>query len=139
MNADILWTPSMPPALIASLAVVGLILLTVQFFRAGPRGVFWRGLLLGALVVALMEPRVSVEDRTPENDIAVVVVDETTSQKIGDRRKRSEEAAAALVRELETTPGMEVRTVTVRDGDGRGKREGSRVVGSLIDAGGQWA
>ena len=131
MNAEILWTPSMPPMLIATMAAIGVILILVQWMRAGARGVVWRGLLLGALTLALMEPRISVEDRAAENDIAVVVIDETTSQKIGERQARSQTAATALIEELEATEGMEVRTVTVRDGDGPGMRDGSRVIDGL--------
>jgi len=134
MNAEILWTPSMPPMLIVTMAALGVLLILVQWLRAGPRGVAWRGLLLAALTLALMEPRISVEDRTAENDIAVVVIDETTSQKIGTRQTRSQTAASSLIEELEATEGMEVRTVTVRDGKGTGTRDGSRVVDGLVDA-----
>ncbi len=134
MNAEILWTPSMPPMLIATMAAIGVLLILVQWIRAGAKGVVWRALLLGALTLALMEPRISVEDRVQENDIAVVVIDETTSQKIGERQARTQATATALIEELEATEGMEVRTVTVRDGDGPGTRDGSRVVDGLVDA-----
>ncbi len=134
MNAQILWTPSLPATAIAVLATLGFALLLVQLLRAGRRGVVSRACLLLALVLALLEPRVSVEERTPENDIAVVLVDETTSQRIGERRSRSQDAARDIANDLEAMPGMEVRTVTVRDGDGRGSSDGSRVVDALIDA-----
>ena len=101
--------------MIAVLASLGFVLLMVQMLRAGRRGVIARACLLGALVLALLEPRISVEERTPENDIAVVLVDETTSQRIGERRQRSEDAASRIANELEAMPGMEVRTVTVGD------------------------
>ncbi|MGJ3258265.1 MAG: hypothetical protein ACFE0S_01560 [Rhodospirillales bacterium] len=133
MTAQILWTPSLPATAIAVLAVLGFALLLVQMLRAGRRGVIARACLLTALVLALLEPRVSVEDRTPESDIAVVLVDETTSQRIGERRQRSQDAASKITAELEAMPNMEVRTVTVRDGDGQGTRDGSRLVGALVD------
>jgi hypothetical protein len=134
MRAEILWTPSLPASVIAALAALGAVLLLVQMLRAGRRGVIARTLLLTALILALLEPRISVEERTPENDIAIVLVDETTSQKIGERRQRSEAAASKIANDLEAMPGMEVRTVTVRDGDGRGTRDGTRLVGALVDA-----
>jgi len=134
MTAEILWTPALPPTAIAVIAALGAILLLMQMLRAGRRGVLARAGLLAALVLALLEPRVSVEERTPENDIAIVLVDETTSQRIGERRQRSQDAATKIANDLEAMPGMEVRTVTVRDGDGRGTRDGSRLVGALVDA-----
>ena len=134
MTAEILWTPSLPTPVIAVLAAIGAVLLLVQILRAGRRGVIARAFLLVAIVLALLEPRVSVEERSPENDIAIVLVDETTSQRIGERRQRSEAAASKIANDLEAMPGMEVRTVTVRDGDGSGTRDGSRVVSALVDA-----
>ena len=134
MTAEILWTPALPTSVIAVLAALGATILLVQLLRAGRRGVIARACLLAALVLALLEPRVSVEERAPENDIAIVLVDETTSQRIGERRKRSEAAASKIASDLEAMPGMEVRTVTVRDGDGQGTRDGSRLVGALVDA-----
>ena len=133
MTAQILWTPSLPATAIAVLATLGFALLLVQMLRAGRRGIIARACLLTALVLALLEPRISVEDRTPENDIAVVLVDETTSQRIGERRQRSEDAASRITAELEAMPNMEVRTVTVGDGDAQGARDGSRLVGALVD------
>ena len=134
MTAEILWTPSLPIQVIAVLAVFGFLLLGVQLLRAGRRGVVARALLLAALLLALLEPRVSVEERTAENDIAIVLVDETTSQKIGVRRTRSETAAVEIANQLSAMPGMEVRTVNVSDGDGHGTRDGTRLVGALVDA-----
>ena len=80
MSTEIIWTPSLPPAVIAVLAVIGAALIVAQVLRAGMRGVLPRAVLIGALVIALMDPRISVEERTPEADIALIVVDETTSQ-----------------------------------------------------------
>lgn len=134
MTAEILWTPSLPIQFIAVLAVLGLVLLGMQLLRTGRRGAIYRALLLAMLVLTLLEPRISVEERTPENDIAIVLVDETSSQKIGERKNRSEAAAAQLVGQISAMPGMEVRTVTVRDGGGHGTKDGTRLMGAMTDA-----
>lgn len=134
MTADILWTPSLPPLLIGALALIGAVLLALQVYRAGSRGAVARGLLIAALLLALLEPRVSIEEHAPESDIAIVLVDETTSQRTGDRRQQTETAAAAIAKEIGDMPGMEVRTVTVADGDGTGSHDGTRLVGALTDA-----
>ena len=134
MNADILWTPILPPTAIGALAVVGLILILLQALRAGIAGVIPRGLLLAVLVLALMEPRISVEERTPESDIALILVDGTTSQRIGDRVAQTEAAVAALTKELTDLQGVEIRTLNVGDGDVHRGKGGSRLVEALSDA-----
>lgn len=134
MNAEILWAPYLPTAMLSVLGGLGVLLIVVQVIRAGWRGVIPRSLLIAALLLALMQPQVSVEERTPENDIAIVLVDETTSQRIGERKALSERVAADISRTLEDLPGMEVRTVTLGDGDGRASGDGTRLVGALVDA-----
>lgn len=134
MSTEIVWSPLLPIQGIAALATVGVLLLVLQLLRAGRRGVLYRALLLTALLLALLEPRISVEERTPESDIAIVLVDETTSQKTGDRQARTESAVQQIVNQLSAMPGMEVRTVSVRDGDGHGTRDGTRLVGAMVDA-----
>ena len=134
MNAEILWTPALPLTVIGALAVLGVIMVVIQAFRAGPRGVIARTVLLAALALALMEPRISIEERAPETDIALILVDESTSQRVGGRREQTAEAVEALTKELSELQGMEVRTISVGDGDARRGRDGSRIAGALSDA-----
>lgn len=134
MNAEILWTPILPATVIGALFVVGIVLVVAQAFRAGRRGVVARSLLLAALCLAMLEPRISIEERTPENDIALILVDETTSQRVGERRQQTADAVAALTKELSALPNMEVRTISVGDGDAERGHDGTRIAGALSDA-----
>ncbi len=134
MTAEVLWNPAISPVLIGGLAVTGMVMLLAQVFRAGMRGVVARGLLLAALVLVLLNPRVSVEDRTAETDIALIVVDDTSSQRVGDRRARTAVAVADLSSSLEALGNMEVRTVTVTDGKAGRDQEGTRLAAAVTEA-----
>tara|TARA_R110000787_G_scaffold274979_1_gene383207 strand:+ start:50864 stop:52957 length:2094 start_codon:yes stop_codon:yes gene_type:complete len=134
MTTEILWSPALPPAVIAALAGLAAALLLVQVLRAGMKGVLARAALLGALILALLVPSISVEERTAESDIALIVIDESTSQRIGVRRAEAEAAVAAVRESFAEMPGLDVRTVTLGDGDGSANKGGTRLVGALSDA-----
>ena len=126
MTTEILWSPALPPAVIAALAGLAAALLLVQVLRAGMKGVLARAALLGALILALLVPSISVEERTAESDIALIVIDESTSQRIGVRRAETEAAVAAVRESFAEMPGLDVRTVTLGDGDGSANKGSSR-------------
>ena len=65
------------------------------------------GLALAA--AALLGPSVKRETRAAVPDIVVLMVDESRSQSIGQRRARTEQAVAALKETLSKIPGLEVR------------------------------
>lgn len=134
MTAEILWNPAIPPLLIGAMAVIGMIMLLAQVFRAGMRGVIARSALLAALVLVLLNPRISVEERTSESDIALIVVDDTSSQRVGERRERTTAAVADLTARMEALGNMEVRTVTVTDGKADRDREGTRLAAAVTEA-----
>ncbi len=131
MTAEIVWNPVLPPSVIAALAALGLLLVVFQAFRAGLRGTVSRALLVAALAAALFDPRVSIEERVPQTDIAVIVTDESSSQKVRTRAADTQAAADALAARLSALEGMEVRTVSVGDGEGG---DGTRLVGAIADA-----
>lgn len=134
MSTEIIWTPSLPPAVIAVLAVLGAMLILIQVLRAGMRGVLPRTVLIGALIIALMDPRISVEERTPEADIALIVVDETTSQGVAGRPDQTQTAVDQITEDIKKLGDVDVRTVRVADGDDDINGDGSRVIGALSDA-----
>src|SRR5215216_573460 len=77
--------------LIAAAAVP---LLLVLFARA--RGGLLRGLALMALALALLNPVIRHEDREPLSDVAVLVVDKSLSQAIGNRIERTDDAVKKI-------------------------------------------
>ncbi|MGR3467657.1 MAG: hypothetical protein ACU0CI_07225, partial [Shimia sp.] len=83
----------------------------------------WRGLsgwwlrAAGALALTLgiANPSLQSEERAPLSDIVIAVVDETTSQTLGDRAAQSADALAELEADV-ARRGAELRTVRVADG-----------------------
>ena len=84
MSADIVLQPMLPAWLLALLLVPALLLLVLAVVRRA-RGWTLRALALLALAAALLDPRIVSEQRQPRPDVALVVIDESASQKIGDR------------------------------------------------------
>ncbi len=88
---------------LAALCVVGLSL------YARRRGTVLRAVALGLLLLALAGPSLLVEDRAPLKDVVALVVDESQSQAIGERRIQAEAARRKLETALEALGNVEVR------------------------------
>ena len=97
---DIAFSPFFPWWVIAPLAGAGALLVLFALWRRA-RGVSWRALVLTIAIAALTNPALVAEDREGLPDVAVVVVDESQSQGIGERRAQTEEAAAMVAERLE--------------------------------------
>jgi len=116
------FAPLVPWLFIAGLAMAAAVLLIFSAWRRG-RGTVLRAFVMAVLVLALANPRSVKENREPEPDVAVIVVDESQSQTVGRRKAESEAALATLKSNLARFPNLEVRvsrTVDEGDGDGDG-------------------
>src|SRR5262249_6370430 len=60
---------------------------------------------------ALVNPSLIEEQRSLQRDIAIIVVDESASQRIGDRPRATEAALAALKERLSRERDLELRVV----------------------------
>lgn len=124
-GTSIAFAPALPWAILAPLlGLAALVLLLAIVRRAG--GVWWRGLGLLALALALLNPSLVREERQPVKDIAVVVVDQSPSQAIGDRQARTERALQDLLdRFARFEEDLEVRVVRSGqdDSDAQGMSE----------------
>ena len=129
MNALIL-DPLVPLWAIGGAAVVIAGLLGLALMR-GLVGWPWRGLAALALLAALANPALQAEDRKPLSDIVIALVDETSSQSVGDRGAQAAAGLAALRAEVAALPDTELRVVTVRDAPGDG---GSPLMAALAEA-----
>ncbi len=90
MNWSIDFSPMLPGPFLWFLALLAAALLGLLFFRR-TRGALLRLAALGALLLALLNPTLREEERESLNNVAIVVLDESTSQKLA---KRPEELAA---------------------------------------------
>ncbi len=129
MSWSIEFSPFLPDSvLIAAAALVALAVLGHLIRRQ--RGALLR-LLAGAfLLLALANPVLKQEEREPLRNIAVVVVDESSSQKIADRPDRTEAIRQELSQQLETIPNLDVRLVRAGPA-GDAEREETRLFEAL--------
>lgn len=104
--------PIMPWPVIAAFGAASLLVVGFGLFR-GARGVWWRALGLAVTVTALLNPSLIEEKRESLADIALIVVDDSASQKIGSRRDRTQQAVAYLKSQLDNRANLDVRIVTV--------------------------
>ena len=126
MAQDILFDPFLPWPAIWVMAALAVALLAVQIWR-GLSGWPMRGLAALALLIALANPALQNEEREPQADIVLLVIDESASQRLSDRADQTEAAIAAVHREVASL-GMELREARVGDGE---DNTGSLVMGAL--------
>lgn len=120
--------PLVPGWLLGLLAALAAAAVGLALWRRA-RGAWLRVVPLAVLLVALANPRLVSEERQLLPDVAVVVVDQSLSQGIGDRRARADAAVAALTERLGRHPNLEVRLERVVPGHGRD--DGTRLFEAL--------
>ena len=132
---NIAFTPQVPPIVIALLALLSVGLIGYGLYRRA-RGALVRALPAAALLIAVADPQFVRETRSPLKDIAVVVVDESDSQKLGERAARTEKALAALTQSLGESPDLEIRTVRAgrTEAGSTATQDGTRLFGALTSA-----
>ncbi len=108
----IAWAPLLPVWALVALAVVTLVVVCLGLF-ARARGAWWRAGAAFALLAAIANPTLVAERREARPDVAVLVIDESPSQKIGNRLEETRRTAEQLSAKLSQLPGTELRTVTV--------------------------
>lgn len=113
-TSTLVLSPMVPLELLYGVGAVALLIILFAIVK-GARGAWWRLLALGLLIVALLDPRIVQEERTPQKDIAVLIVDQTASQNVGDRNARTMAARKGLQEKIKLQPNLEVREVEVRD------------------------
>ncbi len=106
---------------IAAFAAVMALIFIVSLF-VYRRGAVLRAIAASLLLLALMNPSLLEEKRDAVDDVAVLVIDESASQKFGERTKRTTDAAAALEETLRAMPGIELRIIKAPD-NGAAARE----------------
>ncbi len=102
--------PLVPWPFLVACAIVILLLTCYGLWRRA-RGTLLRGLAAALALAALANPVARREERAGLPDIAVMVVDESPSQGIGERQRQADEAEAALRQKLGEIENLEVRVV----------------------------
>jgi len=103
-------SPLLPWWAIAAFAAAAALLLGFGLWRRA-RGIWLRLLAVIALGAIAANPALVEETRSPQHDVAAVVVDESPSMRIGDRRRYAEEALQAVTDRLRRFNDLDVHVV----------------------------
>ncbi len=122
--------PLLPWWAIAALAGIAVVVLALGAWRRA-RGLFWRLAALAMLLAILANPSLVEEKRSPLRDVAVIVLDESASQGIGERRAASERALAALSERLGRERDLDVRIVRTGQNQPGSGGDGTRLFTAL--------
>ena len=115
MTQSLIFDPLIPWAVFWIAVGLGVVFLSVAVWR-GLVGWWLRGLAMTVIFVALANPSLQEEDRQPQTDIVIAVVDESASQQLDDRTSQSAQALAAVEAEVAGLENTELRIVRFGDG-----------------------
>ena len=130
-NWSIDFTPMIPTPLFWAAAVIAAGLAILLLFRRSP-GAALRALSLGLVIAALANPTLKEEERENLGNVAIVMVDESTSQTLATRPQQAEEIRRDVEGKLAKIPGLEVKWV--RAGRPDETRGGTNLFGDLNQA-----
>ncbi|HXP03932.1 MAG TPA: hypothetical protein VN808_07410 [Stellaceae bacterium] len=126
----IAFSPLIPWWAVAALGGAAVLILALGLWRRA-RGLAWRGPAVAVLLTILVNPALVEEKRAPQRDIAVIVVDDSPSQQIGDRAAASEAALKALTDRLADAPDLDVRVIRAGAPPPGGSDDGTRLFTAL--------
>ena len=118
-NWSIDFSPMLPGPYFWLGAVLAAVLVLVLIVRRN-RGALLRALSLGALLLALANPTLRQEERESLANIAIVVVDESTSQTIAGRPEQTAAIRSELESKLAGIANLQVRWVASSKPTGEG-------------------
>ncbi len=130
---SIAFSPLVPIPLIVALGVIAFALIVYGLIHRA-KGALLRALPVAALVIAIADPQLVRENRTPLKDVVAVVIDDSDSQKLGERTQRTTKALEKLTAELGTLDDIEVRTVRAGGAGSTGKQDGTHLFEALSSA-----
>ncbi len=139
MTDALIFAPLVPWPVIAALAALAVLLVAFALWR-GLGGWWLRALSAAVLLLALADPSWKREDRDYLSDIAFLVIDETSSQGIASRPAQMDELVAGMQAQLQALAAregdapLELRTVSVRDGSGEHRNDGTTALTELAKA-----
>ncbi len=110
MNWSIDFAPVLPAPFFWAAGAIALLLVGYLLFRRS-RGALLRAAALAALIAALANPTLREEQRESLSNVAIVVIDESASQTLGDRQAQTAAVKAELEAKLKKIPNLTVKWV----------------------------
>ena len=107
-TVSVAFDPLLSWEILAGLGAIGVVLIVLSL-AARARGTLWRLGTLAVVLLALANPSLIEEQRKPIADVALVVIDDSDSMAIGERRMQVQAAREALKKKLTQQEGLEVR------------------------------
>ncbi len=126
----VIFDPLLPWIAVWVVAGLALLLLALAVWK-GLSGWWLRALAAIALLLAVANPSVQTEDRAELSDIALVLVDESASQRISDRSEQMAAAVEHLRDRIGALDNVELREIPIGDGEGN---TGTRAMAALSEA-----
>ena len=111
MNWSIDFAPLLPVPVLWAAALVAAVLTSILFYRR-TRGAPLRTLAVAALLAALTNPVLRQEERESLANVAVVVMDESTSQALAKRPEQSAAIKADLEKRLASIKNLDIKWTT---------------------------
>ncbi|TGD43430.1 hypothetical protein EEB11_08395 [Pseudotabrizicola sediminis] len=115
MMQSLVFAPLTPWPMIWGAMAFAVVLLALAVMR-GLSGWGLRAVAAGLVLLALANPALQEEDRAPQSDIVIAVVDDSASQQLSDRPGQTARALAALEAEVAALDNTELRVTRVGDG-----------------------
>jgi hypothetical protein len=117
MSWSIDFAPVLPPALFWGAVGIAVVLAGYLLVRR-KRGAVLRTVALAALIAALANPTLREEQRESLANVAIVIVDESASQTLGERKAQTDAIKSELEAKLGKIPNLTVKWVPAsRPGD----------------------
>lgn len=113
-NLNIAFAPELPIWLLATITIAIAAVCLYGLIRQ-LRGSFIRTIAGALLALALFNPSLLQEDRSPLKTIIPLVIDETTSQKLNNRDEQTASALADIRQQFEKLDNFELREIQVTD------------------------
>ena len=107
---SIAFTPMFSWSILAGLAAIALVFAGFGLWRKA-RGTSLRLLTAAVLLAAMANPVLVEQERILNKDVVAIVVDESASQKIGDRAKQTEDTVASLTEKLQRMRDVDIRII----------------------------
>lgn len=111
MNWSLDFAPIFPMPVIWAAGILSLILVALMFWRR-TRGAGFRALAVATLFAALFNPTVKQEERETLANVALVIIDDSTSQALSTRPEQTKAIQAALEDRLGEIKNLDVKMIT---------------------------
>jgi hypothetical protein len=121
--------PLLPGWLLIALGGVYAALIVFSLVRRA-RGTAWRLVAGLLLTLALLDPSLIEQQRAYQKDVAVVLVDRSPSQKLGNRSAETDRALAEIRRQLAAFPDLDVKVIEGGGGPDTAEK-GTELIGAL--------